>query len=137
MVIPRSRSRSIESRYWARMSRASTAPVTSRMRSLRVVLPWSMWAMTLSERILARSMGPSGAGGPDDATNWRFRHHSPGARHGRSAAPPIDPVGSSGSGGPVDQHVGRRTVRRRPHVDAGELEDLAPEPRGELALIGG
>ena len=33
IVMPRSRSRSIESRYCARMSRASTAPVSSRMRS--------------------------------------------------------------------------------------------------------
>ena len=36
--MPRSRSRSIESRYCARMSRASTAPVSSRMRSASVRL---------------------------------------------------------------------------------------------------
>ncbi len=45
MVMPRSRSRSMESRYCSRMSRASTAPVSSRMRSESVVLPWSMWLM--------------------------------------------------------------------------------------------
>src|SRR5581483_11986998 len=44
MVMPRSRSMSIESRYCSRISRASTAPVISRIRSERVDLPWSMWA---------------------------------------------------------------------------------------------
>ena len=39
------------SRYWARMSRASTAPVSSRSRSARVDFPWSMWAMMLRQRI--------------------------------------------------------------------------------------
>ena len=38
IVMPRSRSRSIESRYCARMSRASTAPQSSRMRSASVRL---------------------------------------------------------------------------------------------------
>src|SRR5437764_7388495 len=55
MVMPRSRSMSIESRYCSRMSRASTAWVSSRMRSLSVDLPWSMWAMIEMFRI--RSMG--------------------------------------------------------------------------------
>src|SRR3954468_63831 len=45
MVMPRSRSRSIESSSCGRCLRASTAPVTSRMRSASVDLPWSMWAM--------------------------------------------------------------------------------------------
>ena len=39
IVMPRSRSMSIESRYWARMSRVSTAPVSSRIRSASVDLP--------------------------------------------------------------------------------------------------
>ena len=50
MVMPRSRSRSIESRYWARMSRGSTAPVSSRMRSASVDFPWSTWATMLKLR---------------------------------------------------------------------------------------
>ncbi len=45
IVMPRSRSRSIESRSCARISRAETASVTSRMRSASVDLPWSMCAM--------------------------------------------------------------------------------------------
>src|SRR5436309_1901866 len=51
MVMPRSRSMSIESRYWARMSRGSTAPQYSRMRSARVDFPWSIWAITLMLRM--------------------------------------------------------------------------------------
>ena len=45
IVIPRSRSRSIESSTCARMSRCDTACVSSRMRSASVDLPWSMCAM--------------------------------------------------------------------------------------------
>src|SRR5882672_2726607 len=45
MVMPRSRSRSMPSRTWSDISRCVKAPVSSRMRSDRVVLPWSMWAM--------------------------------------------------------------------------------------------
>src|SRR5436190_5423687 len=62
MVIPRSRSRSIESRYCSRISRASTAPVSSRMRSDSVDLPWSMWAMIEKFRMRARSMTWRAAG---------------------------------------------------------------------------
>src|ERR1700752_3397264 len=42
--MPRSRSRSILSRYCARISRSDTACVTSRIRSASVDLPWSMCA---------------------------------------------------------------------------------------------
>jgi len=45
IVIPRSRSMSIRSRYWARMSRASTTPVYCSIRSASVDFPWSMCAM--------------------------------------------------------------------------------------------
>src|SRR5262245_31137713 len=55
MVIPRSRSSSIESSICGTWVRASTAPVTSRMRSASVDLPWSMWAMI--EKFLICSMG--------------------------------------------------------------------------------
>src|SRR3954452_16482952 len=43
--MPRSRSRSIESSSCGRWLRASTVPVSSRMRSASVDFPWSMWAM--------------------------------------------------------------------------------------------
>ncbi len=55
--MPRSRSMSIESRYWARMSRGSTAPQSSSIRSARVDLPWSMWAMIEVLRRRDWSMG--------------------------------------------------------------------------------
>jgi len=39
IVIPRSRSMSMRSRYWARMSRSDTTPVIWSMRSASVDLP--------------------------------------------------------------------------------------------------
>ena len=46
MVMPRSRSRSIESSTCASViSRGCSAPVSSRKRSASVDFPWSMWAM--------------------------------------------------------------------------------------------
>ena len=56
MVMPRSRSMSILSRYWARIERSSTTPVNCSMRSARVDLPWSMWAMMQKLRITAGSV---------------------------------------------------------------------------------
>ena len=51
MVMPRSRSISMESSSWACMSRLATVPVSSRMRSESVDLPWSMCAMIEKLRI--------------------------------------------------------------------------------------
>ena len=45
IVMPRSRSRSIESSTWACISRLVSVPVASKSRSASVDLPWSMWAM--------------------------------------------------------------------------------------------
>src|SRR5437867_2524658 len=45
MVMPRSRSRSMESSTCASISRACSAPVSSRKRSASVDFPWSIWAM--------------------------------------------------------------------------------------------
>src|SRR3954463_4989393 len=56
IVIPRSRSMSMRSRYWARMLRPSTMPVTSSIRSASVDLPWSMWAMMQKFRMRAGSV---------------------------------------------------------------------------------
>src|SRR5213075_1365548 len=53
MVIPRSRSSSIESSSCGLCLRGSTAPVTSRMRSASVDFPWSMWAMIEKLRMLS------------------------------------------------------------------------------------
>src|SRR5262245_45536499 len=51
IVMPRSRSRSIESSICSRMSRSATAPVSCRMRSASVDLPWSMCATIEKLRI--------------------------------------------------------------------------------------
>lgn len=51
MVIPRSRSRSIRSKYWSRICRSATAWVSSRKRSASVDFPWSIWATTQKLRI--------------------------------------------------------------------------------------
>src|SRR3954467_12535634 len=56
MVMPRSRSMSMRSRYWARICRPSTSPVTSSIRSASVDLPWSMWAMMQKFRMRAGSV---------------------------------------------------------------------------------
>ena len=45
IVMPRSRSMSIRSRYCARICASSTTPVSCSIRSASVDLPWSMWAM--------------------------------------------------------------------------------------------
>src|SRR5262245_32585115 len=57
MVMPRSRSRSIPSRTCSDISLLDSAPVSSRIRSDSVVLPWSMWAMMQKFRISRGSMG--------------------------------------------------------------------------------
>ena len=59
IVIPRSRSRSMESRIWSRNSRAATAPQRWMRRSASVDLPWSMWAMMQKFRMC--SMVPRAA----------------------------------------------------------------------------
>ena len=64
IVMPRSRSMSIRSRYCARMSRGWTAPVIWSIRSASVDLPWSMWAMMQKFRIKSGAVA---------ATSIRFR----------------------------------------------------------------
>ena len=73
IVMPRSRSMSIRSRYWERICRWSTTPVSWSIRSARVDLPWSMCAMMQKLRISAGSVrlgsgtlgGVAGTQGPD------------------------------------------------------------------------
>src|SRR6185436_2638191 len=54
--MPRSRSRSMASSTCASISRACSAPVSSRKRSARVDLPWSMCAMIEKFRMCAWSI---------------------------------------------------------------------------------
>src|SRR5579862_9805336 len=72
MVMPRSFSRSIESRTWEVISRMLSAPVSSSRRSARVDLPWSMCAMMQKLRMYWGSMVrflASGTGCGDDAVS--------------------------------------------------------------------
>src|SRR5258705_3541462 len=57
MVIPRSFSRSIESRTWSTAFLASMVQVSDRSRSARVDLPWSMWATMEKLRIRSVAIG--------------------------------------------------------------------------------
>ena len=57
MVIPRSFSRSIESRNCSLISRLVRAPVFSIRRSESVVLPWSMCAMIEKLRMFCMKIG--------------------------------------------------------------------------------
>src|SRR6476619_236003 len=61
MVMPRSRSMSIRSRYCALIARSSTTPVSWSIRSASVDLPWSMWAMMQKFRTTSGGVDP-GAG---------------------------------------------------------------------------
>ena len=61
MVLPRSRSMSMLSRYWSRISRSSTTLDSCKMRSANVDLPWSMCAMMQKLRIRAGSVNVSSA----------------------------------------------------------------------------
>jgi len=56
MVMPRSRSMSIESSIWSWNSRSLTAPQAIISRSASVLLPWSIWAMIEKLRISDRSV---------------------------------------------------------------------------------
>ena len=78
MVMPRSRSMSIESRYCSRMRRGSTAPVISRMRSDSVDLPWSTWLMMEKLRMRSTATGPLAvAGGGTVCRSYRPRPRFP------------------------------------------------------------
>ena len=99
MVMPRSRSMSMESRNCSLISLGSTAPVSSSIRSDSVLLPWSMWAMIDTLRIWEGwGMSPSilpcpgGTSGNPQAAG-RPSHSRPELGDG----PPFIAAGSSGS----------------------------------------
>ena len=112
MVMPRSRSMSIESRYCSRIRRGSTAPVSSRIRSDSVDLPWSTWLMI--EKLRMRSVGdrsgrvecgrhgpsivPAGTPGPSLRWAGASTRGSRGELAPRRIRP--DPLGRHGRGGP-------------------------------------
>src|SRR3954470_12140943 len=117
MVIPRSRSSSIESSSCSRMSREATVWVISRMRSASVDLPWSMWAMIekLRMRLWSDKRPPRIEAGSGD------RHHGD---------PPVgEEAGRSGrarahaAAGQVAQLLGLGDVHRQDERDVGDGPD--------------
>src|SRR5687767_1715227 len=58
IVMPRSRSMSMRSRYCARIARPSTTPVCCSIRSASVDFPWSMCAMMQKLRRIDGSVAP-------------------------------------------------------------------------------
>ena len=62
IVMPRSRSMSMRSRYWARISRSETTPVICSIRSANVDLPWSMWAMMQKLRMFSGGVAAGSRG---------------------------------------------------------------------------
>src|SRR5215217_2690982 len=106
IVMPRSRSMSMRSRYWARMARASTTPVICSIRSASVDLPWSMCAMM-----------------------QKFRISSGGVADGIGAVRAIgDTFGSSLAGDSRPSSHGRTPAGRRPLPPRAPLDEAAPSP---------
>ena len=131
--MPRSRSMSIRSRYWARIARASTTPVSCSIRSARVDLPWSMWAMMQKLRIIAGSVRPGlGAGGVKSSSRSAARRSCSRAAVGpaRRAVTPGAPSSHAGPPHPIARGspdvvkpVATRTRRR----DDGPVPADVPE----------
>src|SRR5205823_9789966 len=109
MVMPRSRSMSIRSRYCARAERASTTPVSCSIRSASVDLPWSMCAMMQKFRMRCGEVAPgwlpgSGVGGTVVRSWWRGCDRVVG---------PTRAAGTAGTRGPRPwSHAAERDQRR-------------------------
>ena len=124
--MPRSRSMSMRSRYWARICRWSTTPVSWSIRSASVDLPWSMCAMMQKLRIRAGSVR-LGSG-----TFVRGRGHAGSCR--------VLAVGSGGEGfgsfrrphGPM--RAGRRPDWEGPGPGGSRADCASRRPTGPGAL---
>src|SRR3990172_4637789 len=118
IVIPRSRSRSMESSTWSTAFLGSMAPVRASSRSARVDLPWSMWATMEKFRIresatkfrISRDdfvFPDYGAGGDPRASS----DHGPGAYHacpedgGLADRDALPEDGLFDAAAPADAHV--------------------------------
>src|SRR5512132_2608704 len=121
--MPRSRSSSMESSSCGRCPR-STAPVSSRKRSARVDLPWSMWAMM--EKLRIRSIWPamSMASGAPRTIRSRSRavERSGSCAPAAQQAPDLVGLGDAecGDRGRVDEGSGAQP--------GPERDDLPPKP---------
>src|SRR5512139_83078 len=111
IVMPRSRSMSIRSRYCARALRSSTTPVSCSIRSASVDLPWSMCAMMQKFRMIEGSVLPGwGAEGVLLDTNF-FRWSV------RTAEPPLFHAskGPPGHAGQIRRRRAQEAYRIGPH----------------------
>src|SRR5947207_14595651 len=126
MVIPFSRSRSIESRTWLVIWRGSMVCVASRRRSARVDLPWSMCATMLKLRM--RSGGIIGPKLPSaDAP-----------RPGAARAPSMGRAWLGSLGGRVDHRTARAAWPAPDRTDgatAAAVVDRAHHPHQRRDLL--
>src|SRR4051794_40769870 len=123
IVMPRSRSMSIRSRYCARMSRSETTPVICSIRSASVDLPWSMWAMMQKLRIAAGSV----AAGSSGRRARGMAIQSPTTSAPSPAPPPSDSPPSR------PWRAARRSARREAAGAARRVESM-PVPEFVVAL---
>src|SRR5688500_3039896 len=133
MVMPRSRSMSIESRNCSRMSRLSTALVSSRMRSASVDLPWSTWAMIARFRRRSRSIRSVAEGGVHGTDQRLAGGKAAHVLHDallHGADRHLEGVGGVGRDDDVRERPQRVAVRERlrlGHVERGTRDLVRPE----------
>src|SRR6187455_2493526 len=123
IVMPRSRSMSIRSRYCARIDRSETTPVICSIRSASVDLPWSMWAMMQKLRI-------SSGGVADGWRGFRARGDISGQFYGPRRPPRV-----LAAADPYPETHGRPSGARARHPDvchdvarAGDRDARAGQP---------
>jgi len=151
IVIPRSRSRSIEVEELLGHLPPAERPVRSIRRSDKVVLPWSMWAMIEKLRILSCCMWPfeqnilaasvvgvrnEGHSGQPHGTGATARRGGRGRRSERSAHPAqlVGPSGADTAGRLRMTGQGRASLRGRPITTVSRRgcrgRDRGPSHRG-------
>src|SRR5215510_8196696 len=137
IVMPRSRSMSIRSRYWSRISRASTTSVSCSIRSASVDLPWSMCAMMQKFLMLPGDVEPGNVvpvGGTGSMVPCPGRE---------AVTVPVMKIAVYGAGG-VGGYFGGRLAQagneiwflaRGAHLDAIRANGLAVRsPRGDFTV---
>src|SRR5216117_809074 len=133
MVMPRSRSRSIRSRYWSRMSRAATAWVSSRIRSASVDFPWSMWAtmQKFRRRLVSVTAGLFSRDGGRPAASERVLT-------GRSATIPlVDSLAVANIKSQIKRNRQNERRRERNKAVRTELKTAAKKARTAVSEGGG
>src|SRR5689334_15933437 len=133
MVMPRSRSMSIRSRYCARALRSSSTPVSCSIRSASVDLPWSMCAMMQKLRMIEGSVRP-GWGAVDVSGTG----HSRGSVRGRRSSSHSTGgsrraiVGSSGHGPHIETAINHDRRGRRGGDDMATTRTAKTHWEGSL-----